>query len=293
MTTVPTKADKQPTGLGIYDLLEKRYEPEQGWLLFYEVANGTGFKGTGYADALAFNVWPSRGISLHGFELKRTRSDLIKELRDPTKAEAFQKYCHHWWLLLTDPKLADGVEVPAQWGILAPRNNVLYQIRPAPKLEPEPWKPEFIAAFMRRFHEAAVQPGQRAVKDAVTKRAEQLARHMAEVKVKQQADAQAYELRRVESERDQLRDRIKQFELDSGIPVKEWQAKNIGDIVRFLMNPENYRALETALANAKTCSERISKSLGAALGNLKDLSSNEKRALALVADTAEGQKKTM
>src|SRR5258706_2777904 len=141
----------------LWTMLERRYEESQGWLLFYEVANGTGFKGTGYADALAMSIWPSRGISLHGFEVKRSRSDLLKELRDENKANHFLKYCQHWWLVVSDVKFTEGVEVPATWGILAPRNQVLYQIKPAPKLEPEPWTPHFMAAMMRRFYEAHVK----------------------------------------------------------------------------------------------------------------------------------------
>jgi hypothetical protein len=108
-----TEADKpQPS---LWDLLERRYGVDQGWLLFYEVPNRTGFKGDRSADALALSTWPSQGICLHGFEVKRSRSDLLKELRDETKAAAFKRYCHYWWLTISDTKLAEGVEVPDSW----------------------------------------------------------------------------------------------------------------------------------------------------------------------------------
>lgn len=56
----------------LLSLLEKRYETQQGWLLFQEVRNTTGYaRKEGYCDAMALSVWPSRGVSLHGFELDR------------------------------------------------------------------------------------------------------------------------------------------------------------------------------------------------------------------------------
>ncbi len=261
---------KQPS-LSLHQLMERRYEEAQGWLLFYEVANGTGYKGTGFADALALSTWPSKGIALHGFEFKRSRSDLIKEMRDERKAEVFQKYCLHWWLVVSDAKIAEGVEVPATWGILAPRNGVLYQVRAAPKLEPEPWKPEFIAALMRRFYEAHVKKDMTALQAAVEERAKALSK----VAV-QKVDQSAVNLAKREAERykglyEALDKRIKDFEDKSGIPVNGWQASNVGDLLGVLQGAHGQTVLKNQLTQARDSAARIKKSMDGALKNLEQM----------------------
>lgn len=255
----------------MYDLLEKRYATDQGWLLLYEVANGTGFKGTGYADALAFSIWPSRGIALHGFELKQSRTDLLKELRDENKANHFLKYCQFWWLVVSDAKLVQGVEVPTTWGILAPRNNILYQVRAAPKLEAEAWKPEFIAALMRRFHEAHIAKDQSAARAHVEERA----RKMFNERVARQdtseltaAKQEAENARRAYSD---LNATVQEFTAKSGIPVSSWNAEHIGELVHAIMNDKQHPRLRRALEEARDNADRISKSAASALKNLESL----------------------
>ena len=81
-------------------LLRKKYAAPE-YALFEEVRNGTGFSRsvTRSADALAYSLWPSRGLELHGFELKISRSDWQRELLKPAKAEALQQFCDRWWVV--------------------------------------------------------------------------------------------------------------------------------------------------------------------------------------------------
>jgi len=269
-TVVDPKQTKKSTP-SLWDLLERRYEDTQGWLLFYEVAQRTGFNNTGYADAMAISLWPSRGIQLLGFEVKRSRSDLLKELRDEQKAEKFIKYCHQWWLVLSDAKFADGVEVPPNWGILAPRNQVLYQIRPAAKLEPATWTPDFIASLMRRFHESYVKKDMAEMRAAVEERAKALSQVSIQKVGQSDLNAAKREAERYKDEVDLLKRRISDFEAKSGIPVNTWQASSIGDLVRALGEPYNRGNLKTQLSNIRDAADRIAKSMTGAIKNLDQM----------------------
>jgi hypothetical protein len=40
------------------------------------------------ADAIARHLWPSQGLELIGFELKVSRSDWLREIKDPYKCES-------------------------------------------------------------------------------------------------------------------------------------------------------------------------------------------------------------
>jgi len=102
----------------IFDALRKRFaHPE--WAYFEEVRNGTGFsrRTTRTADGLAFSTWPSRGLELHGIEVKVSRGDWLREKGDPEKAEEIARFCDRWWLAVT-PKVLDVAEVPPAWGLI-------------------------------------------------------------------------------------------------------------------------------------------------------------------------------
>ncbi len=96
--------------------LRERYAPPQ-WAFFTQVKPSTGWRGPDrYADALALDTWPSSGMELHGFEIKVSRGDWLRELKDPSKADALARYCDRWWIAA--PKgLVQVEELPKTWGL--------------------------------------------------------------------------------------------------------------------------------------------------------------------------------
>lgn len=97
--------------------LEKKYG-DDGYIVLTEVRNTTGYSGKSrYADALVFQMYPSRGLSVIGYEFKKSRSDWLKELRNPSKADSFFPYCHEWYLLTANKNdIAKKEEIPEPWG---------------------------------------------------------------------------------------------------------------------------------------------------------------------------------
>src|SRR5262245_2299599 len=84
-------------------------------VMLREVRNGTGYaKQVRTADAVVVSVWPSRGVWLGGIEVKVSRSDWLRELKDPTKAAEIQKYCNYWWLASPEGVCEPG-ELPENW----------------------------------------------------------------------------------------------------------------------------------------------------------------------------------
>ena len=75
-------------------------------------------------DYMAYDLWQGQGRGwdspggpkLHGHEVKVSRSDWLAELRDPTKAEAFSRYCDYWWLVVSDKAIVKPGELPEGWG---------------------------------------------------------------------------------------------------------------------------------------------------------------------------------
>ena len=140
------------------------------WATFFEVGDATGGRHRRWADAVAMNLYPSRGLSIHGFEFKISRSDWQRELKDPTKSAPVQQYCNHWWIVTTPDIVREG-ELPPTWGLYELQSNgTLRQKVAAPSLQPVPVTKDFVAAMMRRASE--VDEGE--VKAAVDKEVQRL-----------------------------------------------------------------------------------------------------------------------
>lgn len=104
--------------MNLHAALLDRYSAAKGYAVFFEVADGTGAAKHRSADAIAIGLWRSNGFRRIGFEVKASRSDWLRELRDPAKAEPVAQYCHEWWLLATAAAVAKVEEMPLGWGLM-------------------------------------------------------------------------------------------------------------------------------------------------------------------------------
>lgn len=97
-------------------LLAARYGRSSGngpaWAFVPKVRDAAGFSATRTIDAIAMSLWPSRGLELHGHEIKVSRSDWLRELKEPEKAEAFSSVVDRWWLVVSDAQIVAAGELP-------------------------------------------------------------------------------------------------------------------------------------------------------------------------------------
>ena len=131
--------------------------PSPNCAFIREFRGGTGFSREQRADAIAMHLWPSQDLELIGSELKISRSDWLRELKQPDKAETIKRFCDRWYLVIPDlhiVKYAD--ELPVGWGLMHVENGKLRTIIEAPKLTPEPIDRLFLASLMRRATKNAV-----------------------------------------------------------------------------------------------------------------------------------------
>lgn len=123
------------------------------WALLFNVGDATGTRQSRWADAVAMNLYPSRGLEIHGFEVKASRSDWLRELKQPAKSAPVQRFCDRWWIVAPPGTVADG-ELPPTWGLYDAKGGRITQAVAAPKLEAQPITREFVAAMLRRASEA-------------------------------------------------------------------------------------------------------------------------------------------
>lgn len=142
--------------LELTEALRTQYPASHGWILLPQVRDATGAGGGRTADAVAFNAWPSRGLELHGFELKTYRGDWLRELRQPAKAESIFQFCDRWWIVTPAPDKGHGPEVvranelPATWGLITVHDGKVDAVpKDAAKLEAKALDRVFVAAVLR------------------------------------------------------------------------------------------------------------------------------------------------
>jgi len=128
------------------------------YVVLPQVRNGAGFSANRTADALVMSVWPSRGLHLHGIEIKVSRADWWKEKQNPKKADDIAKYCDYWWLAVGDENIVKDGELPPTWGLLIPGKEApKMRVKIAPtKLEAQPVSRSFLAAILKKALEVVV-----------------------------------------------------------------------------------------------------------------------------------------
>ncbi|MBW2673476.1 MAG: hypothetical protein JRD89_08705 [Deltaproteobacteria bacterium] len=149
-------------------LLLRRFDAP-AWAVLFEVKSSTGYANgePRSADAVAISLWPSRGLAIHGVEIKVHRSDWLRELKKPNKSEAVQKHCDFWWIAA--PKgVVEVDELPPTWGLLeVSGKRGLVAKRQAPELAAKPLDLGFVASLGRRMGGAVEQAMRTARQDAL------------------------------------------------------------------------------------------------------------------------------
>lgn len=162
VTPEPIKATERD----VLDCLARRYGERYGngyrWAYAEHVKSATGFamdQKLRIADALAIDCWTSKGMEIHGHEVKVSRSDWLAELRDPEKAEAFRPYVNRWWLVVPDRAIVRD-DLPAGWGLmLAHPGAGTRVVRQAPLLDPIAIPRPMLAAMLRATAATALRRG--------------------------------------------------------------------------------------------------------------------------------------
>jgi len=102
----------------IYALLLNRFGDSRQWLCAGEVGDKTGFQSR-RLDFVAVNCYESQGLGIHAFEIKISKSDLRRELTDPSKHNIFFDDIDTYSIVAPDYVLdAEYCSIiPKNWGI--------------------------------------------------------------------------------------------------------------------------------------------------------------------------------
>jgi hypothetical protein len=139
-------------------MLRAHYLPETkpaGGIFATEIQDPSGRR---RADVIWLPMTTADRGRVVGHEIKVTRADVITELNDPTKADAWLRYCGTFWLVIASPSLIEGLTIPEAWGVMSPPSGRLKRsmtvVKPAQRLKPIDPAPalEVILAWMFYRH---------------------------------------------------------------------------------------------------------------------------------------------
>jgi hypothetical protein len=217
---------------GVIAALRKTYcAPEYAFLT--EVGNSTGFSCRRHADAIAMSLWPSRGMQITGFEVKASRTDWLKELKDGEKADVIYGYCDLWFLAVGDERIVRDGELPAGWGLMVPNKKGTMRIKTVPVINPQlkPLDRGFLGAMLRRAQEQ------------LTSKAELTNEFDRGVKEGEERTSRRVGYRRDELK--ELQDKVSKFEKASGVNIQDaWDGEQIGRAVQMVKNGIHLRMTE-------------------------------------------------
>lgn len=236
----------------IKSILRSKFKSPE-WALLFEVGDSTGARQKRWADAVAMNLWPSRGLELHGFEIKSRRGDWLKELKNPAKSAPIQNYCERWWIVAPEG-IVKHDELPPTWGLYETRpTGTLIKAVDAPKLESVPMDRNFVAAMLRRSSEIDENEVNVTVNQAV-----QALRLKDEIRFQNEVERRTAHTKAIEN-------KIARIESISGIRIDRWiDEEKLGRAIGLVMQSGVLDAHETVRATrnmAVAMLDRIEKSL--------------------------------
>lgn len=246
------------TECALLDRLERRYSKPH-WVFLRELRNDTGFQSTRACDALAVGLYHSRGQHMIGFEKKVSRSDWLRELKEPEKAEAVCQFCDQWYVVVPDAEIVKLDEMPQTWGLLHVKGNTIHTLKAAPNLTPRPVDRGLLAAIIERSIEQAVKPY------LITK--EEAKRQELDAAFQRGKNSAAHELESAE----RLQEQVKAFEEASGLRVDAYYGgRELGERVKAAQDKDRYlRDAERIVKHAADeLSERTLPALNNFLGTL-------------------------
>lgn len=248
---------KAVTEQTIIGALRARYRPPE-WAFLDHVANGTGSQKSRELDAIAMNLWPSRGLELVGFEVKLYRGDWLRELADPKKGEEGLGVCDSIFVVAVKGVVEEH-ELPASWGWIEANvagGVTLRTRRPAvPRLPRREELPRsLVAAIMRAAERVAPEAQVKAAAERAWERGIDKGREI-EAKANSRAAESLAELSR----------KVEAFEQAAGLRVAiGWTPHDpakVGRAVREVLDGRHAQAL-ARLEGMKQELERLAAGIG-------------------------------
>lgn len=200
------------------------------YVVALQVNNGAGFAYGRTLDAVVFDTWPSKGLVLHGIEIKVTKADLRRELQHPDKSAGFTQFLDTF-SIAAPAEVLKGMKdvIPGKWGLYTPTSDGRLRTARKPLYLHEDGRDREVCdrSFAAAFARALVQR-------SLSHDAERAAFESGQ---QQGRKAGLADVDRAERALSQLRDECNAFEAASGVTLRGYSTngRRIGEAVDFVL----------------------------------------------------------
>ena len=198
------------------------------FIFLREVRDRTGFEAGAAMDGMAISLYRTNGRAIIGFEVKRSRADWLRELKDPGKAEKIGKYCDFFYLVTSDQSIAKLEEIPGPWGWMTLVKSRLKVVKKPEKLDAAPMDRYMLTSLLYRTMTRFTKDFDTEVNKRIDEEAES--------RFKMRAGF----AHRAEQNLKELQDAVREFEQHSGIYIsyRGSEVAKVGDAVRVLLREQ-------------------------------------------------------
>lgn len=254
MNEAATLALKPPTTIR-EALADKFSHPH--YITLFEVRDSTGFDSTRSADAISIGMYRSRGREMTGFEIKVSRSDWLRELKQPEKAEEIGKFCEWFYLVTSDGSIARIDEIPTPWGWMVLKGEKLKVLKKPERMKALPPDRHMLCSLLYSVRAQSIADIEKQIQEAVKER------------VKSEHGGLKYDLEQAEEKSKRLEQIIREYETASGLNIRSgW------------MHPAKVGAAVHRLMNEANVMERYKEDLKHVAGRARDIAEAVERQLA-------------
>lgn len=224
------------------------------YITLFEVRDSTSFDSSRSADAITVSLYRSRGREITGFEIKKSRSDWLRELKQPDKAEEIGKFCDWFFLVTNDEAVAKVEEIPGPWGYMVLKGEKFKVVKKAERLTPAPIDRHFLCSLLYSTRKDAESSFSSRLEEAVQER------------LNSHASGLQYQYESAQKRSDTLEKQIEDFETASGLSIRWGNQAKIGEAVKRFMAQEdalkNYRRdIQWLTTRAKDIAYNLQKEL--------------------------------
>lgn len=142
------------TSKDIVSLLRQKYQ--RGWLFITELRRSPGWVVDRTIDVFVMHQWPSEGFKRIAYEVKVSKSDFQREIKQPQKRKSFREMCNEFYFI-APVGIIEAEKVPTDCGLIevTPEGKFIKTVD-SPWLESNPdWN--IVAALVRRALEMEVK----------------------------------------------------------------------------------------------------------------------------------------
>jgi hypothetical protein len=265
---IAEKPDNKFTSADLCRMIQNKFASDSSHLALFDVPDNVGTNAKRRADAIVIGNWGSTGRLVHGFEIKVSRGDWLKELKDTSKADPFIARCDRWWLCTADDKLAKLEEIPALWGWMTATKSGLRIQKPAMDLgQPKDTMHKLFAlGLLRAAYERS--SGEVMENPLVVARIEQIHKDHArnlDYQVSQQ-------IKSIKRDLEEYKKQAEKFEADSGMELTDWKLGNVGKLAAAIaaMHGGGYSSMREQLKRQMETLRETAESIEAAIGALPE-----------------------